>query len=157
MSYTQLEARVRELEDNHVRKLGEDDAALYDMVKEANTGVSTVGRKVAALHGEFTEFRAETVRRFDTLETRIEEVDARAQVRADDLERSMNTKFFMAEHQMRVEFAKADAKMDRGFAAADERMNQLNSKIDGVHSELTQKVDTLGGKIDLILDHLKIG
>jgi predicted RNase H-like nuclease (RuvC/YqgF family) len=56
--------------EDRVRKLEENDDALFDRLQQVHKGVSTVGQKLA-------EFRTETLARFDAIDNQFQAIDHR--------------------------------------------------------------------------------
>jgi len=56
--------------EDRVRKLEENDDALFDRLQQVHKGVSTVGQKLA-------DFRTETLARFDGIDGRLDGMDKR--------------------------------------------------------------------------------
>ena len=127
-----------------VRKLRENDDALFDRIQQVHKGVSTVGQKVKDLHDEmnhnFVGMQADlkilnsharmTDVRLEKIETRLDGMDAR--------------------------FDGVDARfdgVDARFDGVDARFDGVDARFDGLESKVDQLL-TLEGKVDRILGHL---
>jgi len=134
-----------------VRKLREDDDALFDKVQQVHKGVSTVGQKVKDLHDEMTHNFVATRADLKILNSHARMTDVRLEKIETRLD-GMDKRFDGMDGRFDGVDARLDG-MDARFDGVDARFDGVDARFDGLESKVDQLLG-LEGKVDRILGHL---